>query len=906
MLMRAILAFPLLVLLSTTRADDPPRNTQAPDTPSGLVVAQQTMQQKQAQLEAKRTAARLDAMLRVLAYHQLDDHAVQKIMSEAVGTLKGLSNQQMSEILKNFDTAAQSKTLSDMDKQLDLAQDKHRVVLDQLRTLLNRFELMRNLDQAAMRIDKLAFEEKALRERMVLAEQLRRQQANQRRGMRPESPQQLALKQEDITRESKAILQKLDELKHDLPDELKPRIDKITGIVSERKMLESMIQTANHIKYRNLREAEDSLFQAQNDLERIARTLRTPSDKLGVLQEARDRVASLVQQQTTARDEVSASQDPRQKDALKEKAQDREHQASRQSARQAEVMVQTKDVKELLTDIGKPAADTLQQSLGYMQEAKDHLREHRSSKARTPQTEAIGKLTRAQQQLEELVAAEEKLQRDPLEGIKRAIDQLDKIIADQQQLKNRTQEATVTKKLEQLKPMATRQQYLAEKTESVVAKPLAAKNETKNLIQQAAEGMHAASEQLHLEKGEVALGQQTKALQDLAMAKAALEAEAKAMEKRREEIAALEKAIEQLDQLIEQETGIHESSQQLEKQDKSAARTQAANAIQTQQAKTREGTVALAKDVTKPAPEAAKSLTAASEKMSSVQQSLKNEQPSQAAAQAKAALDLLNEAKDKANNALSEKQAEEAAAEAMQNPDKVNPAEAAIHVAKALMEAQEAAKQASQADKDQGKAQQAMKQSEDATKSAQAAVDQAKALSPSNIQKPLAQSRQNLNQAQQQLQQQSPKAAQQKQEQAAKDLQKSLQSLQQTMQAMEKMQGNEQNQEGKPQQGKDGEKGNQQGKQQQQNADGKSDKSSQGDGKDKQAGDPSQNGERDGNAKSEKANVDGKSTFVNLPARQRELIKQALSDNLPPEHAAQIQRYYESIAAGKAAGEKKK
>jgi hypothetical protein len=200
-------------------------------------------------------------MLRVLAYHQLDDHAVQKIMSEAVGTLKGLSNQQMTEILKNFDTAAQSKTLADMDKQLDLAQDKHRVVLDQLRTLLNRFELMRNLDQAAMRIDKLAFEEKSLRERMVLAEQLRRQQQNQRRGMRPESPQQLALKQEDITRESKAILQKLDELKHELPDELKPRIEKVASIINERKMQENMTEAAMQIRHRNQRDAEDRHHQ---------------------------------------------------------------------------------------------------------------------------------------------------------------------------------------------------------------------------------------------------------------------------------------------------------------------------------------------------------------------------------------------------------------------------------------------------------------------------------------------------------------------------------------------------------------------------------------------------------------------------------------------------------------------
>ena len=39
---------------------------------------------------------------------------------------------------------------------------------------------------------------------------------------------------------------------------------------------------------------------------------------------------------------------------------------------------------------------------------------------------------------------------------------------------------------------------------------------------------------------------------------------------------------------------------------------------------------------------------------------------------------------------------------------------------------------------------------------------------------------------------------------------------------------------------------------------------------------------------------------------ERDLIMQALSEKLPPEHAAQIQRYFESIAGGKSASEPRK
>jgi len=47
--------------------------------------------------------------------------------------------------------------------------------------------------------------------------------------------------------------------------------------------------------------------------------------------------------------------------------------------------------------------------------------------------------------------------------------------------------------------------------------------------------------------------------------------------------------------------------------------------------------------------------------------------------------------------------------------------------------------------------------------------------------------------------------------------------------------------------------------------------------------------------------VNGDGSFLSLPPRQRELIRQALSDKLPPEYAAIIQQYYVNIAQGKAA-----
>jgi hypothetical protein len=55
------------------------------------------------------------------------------------------------------------------------------------------------------------------------------------------------------------------------------------------------------------------------------------------------------------------------------------------------------------------------------------------------------------------------------------------------------------------------------------------------------------------------------------------------------------------------------------------------------------------------------------------------------------------------------------------------------------------------------------------------------------------------------------------------------------------------------------------------------------------------------NPPSQLMDVQGEGLFIYLPSRQRELIRQALSEKLPPEYAAMIQQYYINLARGKPA-----
>jgi hypothetical protein len=888
-------------LAAQLRADDPPAAG-----PGGVVVANQNLQQKQTQAETERVARRLESMVRVLGYHQVDASVEQKIMDEAAGTLKGLSQQQMRDILQRLEKAMQSPSPVEADQQLDQAHDKHREVLDRFRQLIARFEMVRSLEQAAQRFDKMAKEEAQLRERVQRADQQRRERAP--RGMRSESPAQHALRQEDIARESDALLQKLNDLKGDLPEEVKPRIDKTLRLAEERHLLETLRDAANHLRYRNAREADDRQIQAQNDLERMARTLRAPTEKLAALQEARDRVQKLIPEQDALRAEAEAAQDPRQRDA-KDVQPDRKIQtAQKLASRQTEVQVQTRDTKDLVEQHAPDVAQKLTKADNAMQVARERLRESQPQRAPESQKIAGARLQEAKDLLDQLVAQEEKHQRDPLVGLEKAIEQLDKLIADEKQARQKVQEALQAKKPHDLKQQAVRQQNLAEKAEEIAQKPLAAQPEAKELIQSAAEAMHQASEQLFGQQGEPAVAHQERALADLNKARAALQADAQAMKERREQIAQMEEAAKKLDALHQQEQEIAKSAAQAAQEQAKAqppadAKPQNEQLAQKQQA-TKQQTQELAQALQKLAAKASEKTKNSTPTMQQAADALKQQQAKKGSEQADKAAQQLAEAKDALNDALAQKMAEESAAEAMQNPDKVQPGEAAVHVAKALLESKEAAKQAGEAAQKSEQKQQAMNKSQSATQSAQAALDQARALSPQNVMPSLDEARQHLDKAQQQLQQSTPSSAQQSQQQAASRLSQALQALQQTMAAMEKMQGQQSAQQEK--EGKNGQQGQKQAKGQKGQQQQKSQQTAQNQGDDKnKQGDPNQNGERDGNAKAEKLDVKGNSTFVNLPARQRELILQALSEKLPPEHAAQIQRYFENIAGGKSATDTK-
>jgi hypothetical protein len=204
----------------------------------------------------------------------------------------------------------------------------------------------------------------------------------------------------------------------------------------------------------------------------------------------------------------------------------------------------------------------------------------------------------------------------------------------------------------------------------------------------------------------------------------------------------------------------------------------------------------------------------------------------------------------------------------------------------------------------------ALTKSQQATQAAMNALAQAQAQAPQGVKGNLQEAGKELAQANQQLAKGTPGPAGQAQGKAAAKLGQALKTLNEALAAM----GQPKVQPGQlptavasatppaDAQGKDGQPGQGQPKAGQGKGQGQGKKMAAGIEKNqpKGTGDRVADG-KVGKSKSQLSEVRGDGSFLHLPPRQRELIRQALSGQLPPEYAALIQQYYVNIARGRPA-----
>lgn len=667
--------------------------------------------------ETEQLVRRVGTMLRVLEFYRVDRTEEKKLLEEVAGTLNGLSREQMAEVIARLEAAAVAERAADKGKataERAAAHKRHEEILRSLKGLLSRYDALKDLEQAADRLEKAAGSQfdlsrqtaRTVKDLEDLQQGVRTAEEQRKLAERletlPQKVKQQENEQAELGKYVKDFLKEVDALRGKLTPDQRDRIKKMERLAEEMKVQDAMEQAARRlgtrqtnpaVKQEQFRAANELQTKAAGDLRELARTLRAPQDKLDALREARDRVEQAIRKQEELHDQAKARE--------AEKAGDL-------SDKQAALEQDARDTRNLL----KPHADELAKKIvpaqAAMKEAEKALRNAELARAAEPQEKAADTLRDVRKDLDKLIAAAEKERSDPLTALKSAAETVDKLIKDQKDTRDQTKQAGDARKTQELSKLADKQGDLARRTDDLKQQSLPPRAETQKALDKAGKAMKDAAKALDSKKAPDAVGKQDRALDALKDAQKALQDQIAEVAKRRDDIAKLEDAAKKLDALTKQEGNIADQARQMADKGtqknpqapKDAKELGAKQAAVTPQAKD------VGKQIEQTAPEAAKKINEGAKHMEAAKGDLDKNKPSPAARQADDATQKLKDAQKEVAKALDQQKAKEIADQAAMNKQDLQ--QTADQVAKALeqaKQAEQAAKQAAQAQQPKGEPQ---------------------------------------------------------------------------------------------------------------------------------------------------------------------------------------------------------
>ena len=263
-----------------------------------VAINDQSLRQKEIQIETERTARGINSVLRMLSYHNVDKATENKLLKDTADTLSKLSRDDMAGVLKLLDAAVKAPDDKTSDDQQRKAYAKHREIVDQLKLLLLKYDLISTLDLAAERMEKAAKAQNELRITST-AGQVQLQAGG--RGFQPrrfvvDNFQEEADSQFDLNRDIENIFVQLAVLEKRLNPEQQDRLRKADAHVRGRKIGETARQSHNFLKQNNANLAAPNQEKVARELLELAFALRTPRDPLEVLREARTRLDKTIQE----------------------------------------------------------------------------------------------------------------------------------------------------------------------------------------------------------------------------------------------------------------------------------------------------------------------------------------------------------------------------------------------------------------------------------------------------------------------------------------------------------------------------------------------------------------------------------------------------------------------------------
>jgi hypothetical protein len=693
-------------------------------------LALQKERQKQIQADTDSMVRRLGTMLRVLEYYQVDKSGERKMLEEMAGVLSGLSKNQMAEVVRRLEGAAalagkdEAKSTAEVQK----AYERHREILDTLRTLLARHDAIGSLEQAAERLESLARGELELH---FQTDQLIRDTKDQsnllpaqrfqlirRRNLSLE-PQRQSDAQTEIQQDLLAVIRQVLTLVPKLQGDQKQRALLMPQRAAQQRVLDDLGAAAAKLKafgygaqrYDAWLEASGLEWQAAEKMRELARILRGSADALAALREARDRVdLALSKEEEISKETKATLENPEPKSPKADP--ERVLELARDQAR---VQYESKDTGNLVKPYAEDVADKIARAVEAMNDSRNALQKIEARNATEPQAKAAKTLEEARADLDKLIAAAEKAKNDPLAALKKAADDLDKLIKDQTQTRDQTQDAA--KEDAKTSELAKKQRELAYRAQDLKETPLPTGQKAKDALADANKAMNQAAKELKNQNAQDAVPKQDQALKALDEARKQLAEKMAELQKRQDDMAKLEDAAKKLAELTQAEKNIaNQAKDMAAKPDTGAAQDLAKNQDKlTPQAKD------LAKNIQPSAPDAADKVNEGTKNMEAAKNQLDQNQPKPASSHAKEAAKKLEDAQKALAKALQDLKAKDIADRAALQPQKLDPQAAAQLLENALNETERAENQARQAEalaKQQQRAADLIRMQEDIAKQA--------------------------------------------------------------------------------------------------------------------------------------------------------------------------------------------
>ena len=499
--------------------------------------AKQREEQKKIQKRIDEAARRAESTIDAMVFQRLSPSAEQKMLDEVANGLRGLSEEQIQQVLDHLEKAITAPDEATATKEQKEAVAKQRAIVTKLRGLLVKLDVIKNLDEAAARLDAAADKQLGLNAETLTNARLPKRPGRQ--GQVLDDREQLGGDEADLRAEIAGVFAQVKALTPFLSPEQKERVERIEFAIRSERLLSEIDLTVRTLRAGSFDDAGERQRRHAKELKDLAAALRTPpGDRLTALKIAQEKVARAIDAQTKVNNDTAEKITPAEAEKARKNGVDPKVLKGNELANeQTKAEFATRDARRAAEQAAPEVADMLKPAENNQWKAEDNLRAGKSVEAKKPQDKALDELKAAKQELDRQIAAAELAKQDPLAAVKQASERIDQLIKDQKDANAKTQKAeTNPAKLPDAKAA---QKDVSKATDEVRNAPLPPNADAKTALDKAADAMEQANKNLDDKNPKDAKPNQEQALKALQDAKDALDKPAQAIEHRRADIAKL-------------------------------------------------------------------------------------------------------------------------------------------------------------------------------------------------------------------------------------------------------------------------------------------------------------------------------------------------------------------------------